>query len=60
MFASRLALNSRKRKARELYRHTIVCRSTLNAGHQPRLDDFICTEPDDKERHFLDENDLAR
>ena len=54
----RNTLLSRKRKLRELYNYTAL----LNAAHQPTLGDWEWTtsEPNENERRFLDENDIAK
>ena len=59
-FLSRSCLSSRKRKLREIYKHTAHCSATLNAGYLPKIDDLLYTDPDDAERRFLDENDLSK
>ncbi|KAJ4370580.1 RNA polymerase II transcription elongation factor SpEAF [Neocucurbitaria cava] len=51
------SLLSRKRKLRELYRVTVSCTASLNAGYQPKVEDFVYSEPDENESRFLDEND---
>jgi chromatin modification-related protein VID21 len=56
----RSSVSNRKRKLRELYKHTAYCTASLNAGYQPKVDDFQYSEPDEKERRFLDENDLSK
>jgi chromatin modification-related protein VID21 len=56
----RTSLSTRKRKLRELYRVTTACTATLNAGYQPKLEDAIYSDPDEKEGRFLDENDQAK
>lgn len=56
----RLSSSTRKRKLRELYRVTLCCTAALNAGHQPKVEDFIIKEPDENERRFLDENDYTQ
>ncbi|OAL53357.1 MYB and HSA domain-containing protein [Pyrenochaeta sp. DS3sAY3a] len=54
------SLSTRKRKLRELYRVTTACTATLNAGYQPKLEDAVYSDPDEKEGRFLDENDQAK
>ncbi|KAH7391902.1 hypothetical protein BKA66DRAFT_510470 [Pyrenochaeta sp. MPI-SDFR-AT-0127] len=55
-----LSSSTRKRKLRELYRVTLYCTASLNAGHQPKSEDFNYKEPDENERRFLDENDYTQ
>ncbi|CAO2648843.1 Nn.00g097920.m01.CDS01 [Neocucurbitaria sp. VM-36] len=54
------SLSTRKRKLRELYRVTVSCTASLNAGYQPKVDDFVYSEPDENESRFLDENDQTK
>ena len=56
----RTSVSNRKRKLRELYKHTAYCTASLNAGYYPKLEDLQYSDPDDKERRFLDENDLSK
>lgn len=56
----RTSVLNRKRKLRELYKHTACCTASLNAGYQPKVEDFHYGEPDEKEVRFLEENDISK
>ncbi|RMZ74160.1 myb and hsa domain [Pyrenophora seminiperda CCB06] len=54
-----LTSSTLERHLRALWKVTGCYNAVLN-GHQPRADDFVYGDPDDKERHFLDENDITK